>query len=238
MALHRDANIFRRVYLFVLRVLLTVLVVANTVLLVNLIYREVILTSGFFAVEEIDISGNRRVSREEVLKRTGLKPGQNIFALDVRGMGRRLADSPWVQDVSISRVLPRRVEVRLQERRPVAMFLGQKISYMDYQGTLFKPLEAMERADFPVVTGFATGPEGTLDQHSLREVLDFLRVAKDFNLLQSISEINVHPRAGLTVFKCWKLAQVWVSLEKEQDSVKYLDLSQQRRVVARLDGKT
>lgn len=120
------------------------------------------LTSPLFAVkspEDIVVTGNNFVSREEVLSALGLalngrvQSGTNIFqmALDVRRRG--VESLPWVRSASVTRILPNGLLVHVTERTPIAFAsVAGRVSLVDEEGVLLdKPDSGV--FDFPVVYG-------------------------------------------------------------------------------------
>ena len=127
-------------------------------------------TSSGFALTSADdvvLSGNQFVSREEALNSLGLppagrlSPGMNIFKMSMEEKRRQLESIPWVEKATLTRIYPNRLAVHLEERTPVAfVHLGNQIKLVDRGGVLLeKPAKAS--FNFPVVTGLdlASGPE-------------------------------------------------------------------------------
>jgi cell division protein FtsQ len=120
------------------------------------------LTSRLFVLKSADdvvVTGNHYVSREEVLGALGLpltgnlKNGTNVFhmSLDVRRRG--VETLPWVRTASVTRILPHGLLVHITERAPVAYAnVGGRVSLVDDDGML---LEKPENGvfDFPVLLG-------------------------------------------------------------------------------------
>lgn len=75
-------------------------------------------TSDFFATRHIDVAGNVRLSREMVLQYGGLKEGENSLAVSIAEVERKLRATPWVEEVSVKRLLPDRFVIKIKERMP------------------------------------------------------------------------------------------------------------------------
>lgn len=120
------------------------------------------LTSPSFvlsAPEDIVVSGNRFVSREEVLGVLGLsltgnlRAGANVFCISLDSKRRLVETLPWVRTAAVTRLLPHGLLVSITERTPVAFAsLSGRVSLVDSDGML---LEKPENAafDFPVLSG-------------------------------------------------------------------------------------
>jgi cell division protein FtsQ len=121
-----------------------------------LLYHQ-LLTCSLFCIKDIsqiEIEGARRLSRPVVLQQAGVSPGINLLAIRPAQVERALLDHPWIAKAEVSRKWPHRLQLRIQERDPVALAqIGEELLYMDRQGMLFKPLSPGDPHNFPVITG-------------------------------------------------------------------------------------
>jgi cell division protein FtsQ len=78
--------------------------------------------SAGFAVREVNAVGRVRTGKEALRAQLGIEVGQPILALDPDAARTRLEALPWVARASVERLLPDRVEVRLMERQPLALW--------------------------------------------------------------------------------------------------------------------
>jgi cell division protein FtsQ len=142
------------------------------------------LTSPYFVLtspEDIVVTGNHFVSREEVLGALGLpltgnlKTGTNVFhmSLDVRRRG--VETLPWVHTASVTRILPHGLLVNVTERTPVAYAnVGGRVSLVDEDGMLLdKPDNGI--FDFPVLYGLENLVSIDDRRARLALYLDFMR---------------------------------------------------------------
>ncbi|HHW17697.1 MAG TPA: FtsQ-type POTRA domain-containing protein [Firmicutes bacterium] len=92
------------------------------------------LRSPFFAVKHIEVYGNQKVTKEEIIARCGQK-SVNIFAFDLDKARRSIEASPWIEKASCSRKLPDTIIVTVVERSPVAFIpIENKIYLVDQAG--------------------------------------------------------------------------------------------------------
>src|SRR5207245_1878273 len=76
--------------------------------------------SDMFAVREIRFTGLVRAREAELLRRSGLKPGENLFRADLARAARAIKADPWVSSARLERRLPGEVLVRSAECSPAA----------------------------------------------------------------------------------------------------------------------
>jgi cell division protein FtsQ len=158
--------------------------------------------SRLFSVRDIDMNRCAYVTRDEV---SGILSGAaqgNIWSLSSREIGRRLLTHPWVRSVSVRKVFPDRLVVRIEERKPAAMVNLDALYYVDEEGTIFKRLTAYDPKNFPIVTGFSRGELTARDAvtlQNLRKTLDLLRSTESGVLRQNISEVHFDAQEGYTL---------------------------------------
>ncbi len=86
-------------------------------------------TINYFALQNATVTGCSRLSDEHIRQLAGLTPGVNVLSLSMDRMRAELAREPWVDSVSVKRVLPGTVVIDVKEKAP---------SYLvQYQGTLY-----------------------------------------------------------------------------------------------------
>ena len=74
-----------------------------------------------FAVRRIEVSGNARVPRGEILARAQIVRGRSIWLQPTIAMSRRIQEIPYIGDASIHRIPPATLRVVVTERAPFAV---------------------------------------------------------------------------------------------------------------------
>jgi hypothetical protein len=114
-----------------LRLLLLCAEVSAAVLLV---------ASPAFAAHQVDVAGVHHLSRDEVLRRTGLGSGGSLFLLTSDAAERALRSDPYVRAVTVRASLPDRVEVSVDEWEPKALVHRGGHDYLvSPEGTVLGP---------------------------------------------------------------------------------------------------
>lgn len=110
-------------------------------------------TTPRFALTEVRYSGTGQATDGELTRLGGLNPGVNLFALDLGAAERALASHPWVKSVRVSRRLPSRLEVVVEEHEPVALLALGDLYLVDADAVPFKRVAVGDALDLPLVTG-------------------------------------------------------------------------------------
>jgi len=115
------------------------------------------------------------ISTDQLRRWAGVKPEENLFALDLERVRRDLLMVPLVQSVSVVKMLPRTLHIRITERVPVAQVDSPRpaanggvelaVYQLDADGYVMLPLDPRERATplsqppdaLPVIDGINPG---------------------------------------------------------------------------------
>jgi cell division protein FtsQ len=224
-----------------------------------------LLTSSTFCIKDIndiEIEGAKHLSRRAVLQQARLGPGINLLAMQPAQVERALMAHPWIAKAELSRKWPHRIQIWIQERVPIALAqVGERLYYVDRQGTLFKPLSPGDPHNFPVITGLK--PEqfqpvaGALPEVVAQafQLLDVLKKTSPPLNLGNISEVHVDLVRGFTLYanglgagldlgfknysaKLRKFAQLWPVLVHKGLLAKIgrINLNYPHRVLVTLKG--
>jgi cell division protein FtsQ len=149
----------------------------------------------------LEIEGIHYAARASVLNAFARDFGRSVYLLPLADRRRSLLHVNWIKDVSILRLWPNRVVVRITERQPAA-FLDVKVegmsrwSLIDSDGVILEP---PVRANFklPVITGVLRGE--ALSMRGVR-VRRMQRMMIDLGgLAGNVSEINVSDLDDLSI---------------------------------------
>lgn len=110
-------------------------------------------TSPRFGLTDVLYRGTGRATGAELSRLGGLTAGVNVFALDLSNVEHALATHPWVKSVRVSRRLPSRLEVFVEEYQPVALLALGDLYLVDADATPFKRVASGDSLDLPLVTG-------------------------------------------------------------------------------------
>lgn len=73
-----------------------------------------------FAIREVQVHTDGILAPEQLRRWAGVRPGQNLFALDLARVKRDLELVPLIESASVERIVPATLRIRVTEREPVA----------------------------------------------------------------------------------------------------------------------
>ena len=92
-----------------------------------------------FQIQDVTFRGNHVINNSQILDWLGPVIGENLIAIDLVGLSKRLSDHPWVKTASIQRIFPQGLEFELTERVPYARVKKDQIYLMDNSGFILSP---------------------------------------------------------------------------------------------------
>lgn len=76
------------------------------------------LFTPFFNINKVTVLGNEAVETQEIVNKSGIKSGMNIFRADVKGAKKNLLSFTMLDDIKIKRKLPGKIEIVVTETYP------------------------------------------------------------------------------------------------------------------------
>jgi cell division protein FtsQ len=103
--------------------------------------------------DQIELTGNRIVSREAVLQQFVHDHNRSVLLVALDTRRSQIEQIPWVESASVQRILPNRIRVELTERTPVAFARnGNELALIDAHGVILDRPQG-EDLHFPIVSG-------------------------------------------------------------------------------------
>jgi hypothetical protein len=172
-----------------------------------------------FATRQVDLETDGVVAVDQLKTWAGIKPGDNLLALDLARVKRNLEGVPFVESVSVERVLPHTLRIRVSEREPIAQItvsrsrsgggFEQLVFNIDAPGVLIPPLDAKWRSlsapvsveQLPMIAGprvIDVRPGQQVQNPQVRAALQFLTVF-DHSPMSGLVEIRKVDAGSLDV---------------------------------------
>ena len=88
-----------------------------------------------FVVKDVLLEGRINTSRRRMIAAVRLRRGDPMFGFDPGALRARVMALPWVRDATVERRLPGTVRIRIDERRPAALWQRRgRLSLVDDDG--------------------------------------------------------------------------------------------------------
>ena len=107
-----------------------------------------------FAIDDIEIVGNRFTSEIDIFQSVGLDGFTSLIGFSAAEARGRIAQLPWVESVDVQKVYPATLAVTLVERVPFAVWQqGSRLWVIEEDGRVITPLARSQHAELPVIVG-------------------------------------------------------------------------------------
>lgn len=204
-----------------------------------------------FALRTVRVEGNHRLDEATVRSAVNTHLGRNLLSLDLDLVANDVAAIPWVQQVSVKRLLPGTLRIEVEEREPAAQaVVDGEVRVVDETGAVIGTSGPDLLFDLPVITGTDGIPEPSRMALRSRGV-GILRVLRDEAPVWAagVSEIDLSRPDAITVVSAPDDPPVlldtdspdrnvasWLALRRELGerlgTLDYVDLRWEGRIVA------
>ena len=177
--------------------------------------------SPLFNIKEINVTGNSKLSKEEIISLSELKTYENTFKVSKKNIKNKVKANAYIENVKIRRKLPDKVEIIVVERVATYMIpFANSYIYINNQGYMLEITS--QKAEMPAIVGIST-PEEELhegqrliseDLVKLGEVLQIMESANANELVDLITKIDISNRQDYIL-----------TLEKEKKAIHLGDVS-------------
>ncbi len=113
-----------------------------------------VVSAAGLGLDEVALSGHRFTSDLDVFDALDLANARSFLRFDSIAARERIERLPWVATAEITRVYPGRLEVRITERTPYALWRrGTRHQLIDRTGRVLSAVKPEEHAELPRVAG-------------------------------------------------------------------------------------
>jgi cell division protein FtsQ len=164
-----------------------------------------VLKTSRFAIERVEVAGQSRLSADEVVKASGLVPGQSLWSLDARRAVAGVEALPLVRRAVVVRAFPNRVTLFVEERQPFTLVNAGGLHWVDEQGVPLGPETRAVSLDAPVISGAGAddvAAAGRMPSERVASGVALLRtlMRAQSSLLSEISEVDVSRPEGPVLY--------------------------------------
>lgn len=95
----------------------------------------------YFALQDIKVSGNHRLSYGEILNISDVSLNKNSLAVNISEVENRLSDNQWIKSAAVRRQLPGKMQIHVREKKACFMVRhNNALYYCDSNGELIAPV--------------------------------------------------------------------------------------------------
>lgn len=214
---------------FALAVGLAFMVVFSLGLLMG--YRYVT-SMDYFALRQVNIQGNQRLTQDEVRTCAGLDPDANALGVNIREVEQSLLANPWIEKAVVRRILPDKLQIQIGERQAAFWVKrNEALYYADNAGKIIAPVAPGRFASLPLLEITEDGQKHVKVLAELAELLEknvlpfgvsqlaLIRLSAKSGLEFALEGKDIVLSASLADWRenVIRLGKVWTDLQKRRE---------------------
>lgn len=201
--------------------------------------------SKIFNVRHIIVEGNQRVSKERILKLSGISSDSNILKISTRAAEKRIMEEVWLKKVQVTRQFPLDITISVGERQPLAVVsVKGNFLLVDEEGKILRSERSNIFPGFAVIgdlSSLRTVAVGqTIKSPALTNALFCLKRLQDvfptpivYVSASSVDGLSFQLSSGLTIFygraelvrhKNYAIKVILAESENRGEKLKYIDV--------------
>ena len=156
-------------------------------LIIIAIILGVVASQPKYHISDIQVIGNKQMTKKEIISDSNIKVGDNIFKMNVLLREKKMKKNPFYGDVNIKRQFPDKVVIEIEERKPTIAFpYGEKYVLINSDGIVMKLSEDNPKLSEIVGVTIKAMERGevlkTNDDALFEKSLEFLSMVDDNDL--------------------------------------------------------
>ncbi|MGB1360599.1 MAG: cell division protein FtsQ/DivIB [Alphaproteobacteria bacterium] len=178
-----NTALYKKIILFVVFVvLLFAFTNKSTSEKISNAFHSTMVNNGF-AVKDVILYGRKNSYKDEILKQTNIEYGQSIFSIDVNEIKQNIEKISWIKSVSVERQFPNRINIKIKERKPIAIWqLNKKHYIIDKNGTVITDKDIEKFSYLKTVVG----------KDANKKAVSFLKLIASDPAMSQIVEAGVY----------------------------------------------
>lgn len=157
-----------------------------------------IMTSPLFNISKITVSGNERITENEIISLSEITLNENIFKTVINKSETKILENPYIKSAIVKRKLPTKIEIIIEERKINFMLeYGSGYVYINNQGYILEI--SNEKIDVPIIQGAETNTENfipgnrlcTEDLNKMDTVIKIMETANNNDMENLITRIDI-----------------------------------------------
>lgn len=189
----------------------------------------------FFRVQTVDVQGNTIYAKEQVVMASGIEAGDNLLMVNKPGVvGRIQAQMPYVQKVSVGRILPDTIVIQVQESEIAGLVqtdVGEGC-YVNADGRILGKTVEGFRGQIVELSGFtvtspkigdqAVAAQGQSEQ--MQAALQVLRQMEGTGIIGQITTIDASKAYDIKIYSGNRLEILLGSTDQLEYKIQYLQV--------------
>lgn len=156
------------------------------------------LLSPIFNVQNIEVTGNSKLTKEEIVSLSEISKNENIFKILTLKSEEQIKQNAYVESVKVNKNFPNTIEISIKERTPKFLLeFGNGYVYLNSQGYMLEI--SSQKLNLPIIIGTKTTEEqyitgNRLEQEDLEKLgtaIKIMDVATNNGIENLVTSIDI-----------------------------------------------
>lgn len=220
-------------------------------LVIMLIY--ICISSSVFELKEVDLNGNNKITKNDVVKIASIEERKNIFKYNLKDMEEKLLENPYIKYVKVTRKFPDKLIVNIKENSEDAIIQdGKSYIYLGMNGLILDEKKDITNKNIPLLSGVEIKNKkintkvkinsdkskyiilaiDTLKKNNMSRKIESIKINKNTMLMKTDDNINVNFKLNEeVVYNTNRLQAILVDLKTNNKQGGSVDLTDQEQAV-------
>lgn len=123
-------------------------------ILLVILFIYICISSSIFELKQIDVDGNSKITKSDIIKIGDIETGKNIFKYNLNDVEKKLLVNPYIKYVKVSRKFPDKLVITIKENSEYAIIKeGASYIYIGENGLVLSEQKDINNKKIPLVSG-------------------------------------------------------------------------------------
>lgn len=123
-------------------------------ILLVILFIYICISSSIFELKQIDVDGNSKITKSDIIKIGDIETGKNIFKYNLNDVEKKLLVNPYIKYVKVSRKFPDKLVITIKENSEYAIIKeGASYIYIGENGLVLSEQKDIKNKNMPLVSG-------------------------------------------------------------------------------------
>lgn len=123
-------------------------------ILLVILFIYICISSSIFELKQIDVDGNSKITKSDIIKIGDIETGKNIFKYNLNDVEKKILVNPYIKYVKVSRKFPDKLVITIKENSEYAIIKeGASYIYIGENGLVLSEQKDIKNKNIPLVSG-------------------------------------------------------------------------------------
>ncbi len=161
------------------------------------------LNTELFIINNIEVMGNNKLSRENIIVGSFIKVGENIFKISTKDGEKNLSNLPYIKEVNIKRKFPKGIIIEVIERKEIFQIKNiSSLALIDEEGYILDIIDN-KNENLPLVNGLNIEDtkvgENIVISDDMILNFEFIEEGQALGLLSKMKEVDMTDNDNINI---------------------------------------